>query len=183
MKMFFRERQQITIFVIAAAIIGGFVLIRYLPLQKRIRAAKGTGAARMVVISKGEAEGKQLPVLKEQKLSLQQAVANFDLNIPAQRALGGFLQRIADLVNEHNLGGQVVTPGEEIRAGELNCIPLDIQCKGRLAKIFEFYKQLQSLDRLVRVEQVKLENDGDFSGEVTMRTKAVIYYRAEVHKS
>jgi hypothetical protein len=51
-----------------------------------------------------------------------------------------------------------------------------------LAKIFEFYKQLQSLDRLVRVEQVKLENDGDFSGEVTMQTKTVIYYRAEAVK-
>ncbi len=181
--MFFRERQQITIFIIAAAIISGFVAFRYLPLQKRTKAVKAAGAARRLTITKGEAEGKQLPVLKEQKLLLQQEVANFEINIPTQRALGGFLQRIADLMNEHNLGGQVVTPGEEIRAGELNCIPLDIQCKGRLAKIFEFYKQLQSLDRLVRIEQVKLENDSDFSGEVTMHTKAVVYYRAEVHKS
>ena len=180
--MFFRERQQITIFVTAAAIIGGFVLFRYLPLQKRIKAVKGAGAARMLVITKGEAEGNQLSVLKGQKLLLQQAVANFETNIPTQRALGEFLQKIADLMNEHNLGGQVVTPREEIRAGELNCIPLDIQCKGRLAKVFEFYKQLQSLDRLVRIEQVKLENDADFGGEVTIRTKAVVYYRAEAAK-
>ena len=180
--MFFRERQQITIFVIAAAIIGGFVLFRYLPLQKRIKAVKGAGAAQMLAITKGQAESKQLSVLKEQKLLLQQVVGNYDINIPTQRALGGFLQRIADLMNEHNLGGQVVTPREEIRAGELNCIPLDIQCKGRLAKIFGFYKRLQSLDRLVRIEQVKLENDADFGGEVTMRTKAVVYYRAEAAK-
>jgi Tfp pilus assembly protein PilO len=180
--MFFRERQQITIFVIAAAIIGGFVMFRYLPLQKRTKTVKDAGAAQRLVITKGQAEGSQLFMLKEQMLLLQQKVANFETNIPAQRALGGFLQRMADLMNENNLGGQVVTPREEIRAGELNCIPLDIQCKGRLAKIFEFYKQLQSLDRLVRIEQVKLDNDSDFSGEVTMRTKAVIYYRAESTK-
>jgi Tfp pilus assembly protein PilO len=180
--MFFRERQQITIFVTAAAIIGGFVLFRYLPLQKRMNAVKDAKAAQMFAITKGEAEGKQLPVLKEQKLLLQQVTRNYDTSIPSQRALGEFLQKIADLMNEHDLRGQVVTPGEEIRAGELNCIPLDIQCKGRLAKTFEFYKRLQSLNRLVRIEQVKLENDSDFSGEVTMRTKAVVYYRAEAAK-
>jgi Tfp pilus assembly protein PilO len=180
--MFFRERQQIAIFVIAAAIVSGFVLFRYLPLQKRMKAVKDTRAAQTLVIMKGQAEGKQVSVLKEQKLLLQQSVGDYHTNIPSQRDLGGFLQRIADLVNEHNLKEQVVTPGEEMRAGELNCIPVDVQCKGRLAKIFEFYKRLQSLDRLVRIEQVKLENDNDFSGEVTMQTKAVIYYRAEVAK-
>jgi hypothetical protein len=29
---------------------------------------------------------------------------------------------------------------------------------------------------------VKLENDVDFGGEVTIRTKAVVYYRAEAAK-
>jgi hypothetical protein len=51
-----------------------------------------------------------------------------------------------------------------------------MQCKGRLTQIFEFYKQLQKLDRLVRIEQVKLVNDSSFEGEVSMETKLVIYY-------
>ena len=51
-------------------------------------------------------------------------------------------------------------------------------CKGSLKQIFEFYKALQGLDRLVRIEQVKLVNDNDFSGRVSMHTEAVIYYRA-----
>jgi Tfp pilus assembly protein PilO len=54
-----------------------------------------------------------------------------------------------------------------------------MQGKGRLKQIFEFFGRLQSLDRLVRIEQVKLVNDRDFSGEVSMQTKAVIYYRTE----
>jgi len=182
MEMFFRERQQITIFVIAAAIVGGFVLFRYQPLQRRIKAVKDARVAQTLVITKSQAESNQLPSLKQQLLKLQQAVGNYDANVPLQRALGGFLQKIADLMNEHNLGEQVVTPGEEIKSGELNCIPLAIQGKGKLAKIFEFYKRLQSLDRLVRIEQVKLENDSDFNGEVKMQTRAVVYYRTEAAK-
>jgi Tfp pilus assembly protein PilO len=182
MEMFFRERQQITIFVIAAAIVGGFVLFRYQPLQRRIKAVKDARVAQTLVITKSQAESNQLPALKQQLLKLQQAVGNYNANVPLQRALGGFLQRIADLMNEHNLREQVVAPGQEIKIGELSCIPVDMQCKGKLTRIFEFYRRLQSLDRLVRIEQVKLENDSDFSGEASMQTKAVIYYRAETVK-
>lgn len=180
--MFFRERQQITIFIITAAVVSGFVLCRYLPLQKRMKAVRDARSAQALRITKGQAESNQLPALKQQKLVLQQAVGNYDACVPLQRALGEFLQRIAGLMNEHNLGEQDVTPGEEIKSGELTCIPLAIQCKGKLAKIFEFHKRLQSLDRLVRIEQVKLENDSDFNGEVKMQTRAVVYYRTEAPK-
>ena len=90
------------------------------------------------------------------------------------------MQRIANLMNEHNLQGQLIQPGKEIKAGELNCIPVNMQCKGRLSQIFEFYRRVQGLDRLVRIEHVKLVNDGDFGGEVNMQINAVIYYGAEV---
>jgi len=33
---------------------------------------------------------------------------------------------------------------------------------------------------LIRIERVELVNDNNFSGEVSMQTKAVIYYRDKV---
>jgi Tfp pilus assembly protein PilO len=176
----FRERQQIAICVAAAVMICGFVLFRYLPLQREAKFLKQAYVAQMFAVSKASAESRQIPVIREQLLGLQTAVGNYERQIPAQRELGEFLQRIASLMNEHNLKGQMVQPGKEIKAGELNCIPVSMQCKGRLSQIFEFYRRVQGLDRLVRIERVKLVNDGDFSGEVLMQTNAVIYYRAEV---
>jgi Tfp pilus assembly protein PilO len=51
-----------------------------------------------------------------------------------------------------------------------------------LADLFEFFKRLQALDRLIRIEQVKLTNDPDFSGQVTMETRVVIYYAAQAEQ-
>jgi Tfp pilus assembly protein PilO len=180
--MLFRERRQIAICVAAAAMVCGFVLFRYLPLQRRMKSLRQAHAAQMLAISKASAESQQIPTTREQLLQLQTAVGNYERQIPAQRELGEFLQRIANLMNEHNLRGQLIQPGKEIKAGELNCIPVNMQCKGRLLQIFEFYRRVQGLDRLVRIEHVKLVNDGGFSGEVTMQTEAVIYYRAEVRQ-
>ncbi len=180
--MLFRERQQIAICIVAGVMVAGFVLFRYLPLQKRIKAVRQKRAAQTLAITKAWRQRGQLPVLKEQLLKLQKAVGNHEANIPAQMALGMFLHRIADLMNEHHLKEQVVAPGKEIEVNELNCIPVNMQCKGRLKQIFEFYRRMQGLDRLVRIEQVKLVNDNDFSGEVSMQTKAFIYYRGQARQ-
>jgi type IV pilus assembly protein PilO len=179
-KMLFQERKQIVICVLAGAVIGGFLLFRYIPLRKRVKAVEQAKAAQALVIAKALAESKQLPLLEEQSLKLMAKVADYQANVPVQRDIGVFLRKIADLMNEHNLKEQVLAPGNEIQADELRCIPIDMQCKGKLAQISEFYKQLQRLDRLVRIERVELVNDNSFNGEVTMKTKAVIYYRAEV---
>ena len=74
----------------------------------------------------------------------------------------------------------MIEPHKEIKAENLNCIPVKMQCKGKLYQIFEFFRELQGLDRLVRIEQVKLSNDNDFNGRIDMEARAIIYYRAKV---
>ena len=180
--MLFRERKQIAICVAAGAMIAAVVLFRYLPLRQRMKAVEQTKTAQILAISKASMERAQLPVLKEQLLELQRMVGNYKANIPAQRNLGVFLQQIAELMSKHNLREQAIVPGKEIAMEELSCITVDMQCKGKLAQVFEFYKRMQKLDRLVRIEQVKLVNDSDFSGEVSMQTNVFIYYRPEARQ-
>jgi Tfp pilus assembly protein PilO len=178
--MLFRERQQLTICVIAGVIVGGFVLFRYLPLRSKMKAIRQIKSSQALTIAKGAADNKQLLLINEQLLKLQGELEHYEAKIPEQSDIGGFLHEIADLMNKHNLSEQMIEPHKEIRAEKLNCIPVKMQCKGRLAQIFEFCQQLQALDRLVRIEQVKLSNDSDYNGQVDLESMAIIYYRAKV---
>ncbi|MHC4069117.1 MAG: type 4a pilus biogenesis protein PilO, partial [Planctomycetota bacterium] len=90
-----------------------------------------------------------------------------------------FLHRITDLMDSHELKDQLVQPGKEVTSGRLNGIPISMQCKGDLKQMFKLFKSLAESERLIRIEQVKLSNAKDFSGDVTMQTKGVIYYRSE----
>jgi len=156
------------------------VLFRYWPLSRKKEAVEQDIFAQRLTIAKGAADGKQLPMLKQQLQKVQSELEDYEANIPDQRALGVFLRRIAALMNEYNLREQDIEPHEEVRGDEFCCIPLSMRCKGKLSQVFEFYKQLQELDRLIRIERIKLTNDKDFSGEISMETEAVIYYRAQV---
>jgi Tfp pilus assembly protein PilO len=111
---------------------------------------------------------------------LRWKLENYEVNIPENSDIGGFLHTIADLMNEHSLEEQVIEPQKKIEAENLRCIPVKMQCRGRLAQVFEFYRQLQELQRLVRIEQVRLSNDKDFTGLVSMEAVAVIYYKSNV---
>lgn len=176
------SRQQITIFAIGAGLVCVFVVFWYLPLRRETNAIKQAKTERAMAITKGTTNARRLPLVEEQLRTLQRQFGGCEASIPEQRSLGEFLQRIADLMKEHNLKNEVVTPGDEIEADKFNCIPVSMQCKGELAQISKFYSRLQNLNRLVRIEQVKLTNDENYSGHVTMETEAVIYYRAKVEK-
>lgn len=180
--MMFRERKQIMILVAAGVMVGGFVLLRYLPLRKEKKAAMQAKAAQAFVLNKASLESTQLSTIKEQLVDIQKTAAKFEANVPVGRNLGGFLHEIANLMNELELSEQQVQPGEETKTDNLNCIPVSIKCKGRLGQIFEFYKRVQTMDRLIRIEQITLKNDNNFSGEVNMQTKGVIYYRTRAEQ-
>jgi len=171
------EKKQVAIYITAGAIVTAFVLFRYLPLRKAVKAVERTKSEQKLDISKASVEKEQLPIFQEQLMNLQRAVGDYEAIIPAQRDLGVFLQQLADLMSKLYLREQAVVPGREVEIKKLICIPVSVQCKGKLAQVFEFYKLLQGLDRLVRVEQIRLVNDNDFSGDVGMQTELVIYYR------
>lgn len=170
-----RERQQTIICLITVIMIGGFITLRYLPLERRIKDVEQKLAAKNAAIVKLSCADKQLPKLEQQLAELQKSVGNYELKIPESKNLGNFLQRIADLMNRHNLTEQLVKPGREVEADQMNYVPVSMQCKGSLAQIFEFCKSLQAFNRLIRIVEVKLENGTNFNGEVRMQTKAVIY--------
>jgi Tfp pilus assembly protein PilO len=145
-----------------------------------MKAVEQTKSTQRLAISRASVEKVQMPTFKERLLNLQRTVADYEANIPAQMDLGVFLQQMADLMSKLHLREQVVVPGKQIEIKKLNCIPVSVQCKGKLAQIFEFYKSMQGLDRLIRIEQIRLVNDSDFSGDVSMQTELVIYYRPQI---
>jgi len=175
-----RERKQIVIIITTVLLAGGFVLFSYMPIQKKIQYVKQLKNEQILTIARGRADGSQMSLVEEQLLSLQTELENYQTSIPAQRELGSFVQQIADLMKQSNLKEQQITPGQEIQKDELSCIPVRIQCKGRLSEVFNFSRQLQSLGRHIRIETAKFENDEQYNGIVNLDTEIVIYYRTNI---
>lgn len=173
---FLKEKRQIAIFVMVVLMAAAFFLFKYLPSRKRLSNVKQAFAEQKLAIMKSQIEEQQLPKVRILLDDLQNQVEKFDSQIPGNRDLGIFLQQMAKLMNDHGLKEQHIQPAAEIETTTLNCIPIDMQCKGTLQQLFAFYKAFQNADRLVRIERVSFDNDINYSGKLQMKAKAIIYY-------
>jgi len=171
------ERQQLGIFAALIVMIAVFAMLQYWPMNSRAHAIEQVKAVQLSVGMKMDEQAKKLPTLKNLYAQMQAQVGNYDAKIPTDRKLGAFLQEIADVMNKHNLREQVVQPESEMQADTLMCIPVRIQCKGTTDQLFEFFKSLQKVERLVRIERVQLKNNLEMDGLVAMDARVNIYYR------
>ncbi len=174
----FEKKQQMSICIIGALLVADFVLFGYMPSYTRLKELRAAASRQNRVIAQASVQKRRLSVLKEAMAELEVQVENYDSSVPARREIGQFLHGVASMMNGQNLKEQRIEPGEKITTERLNCIPVDIRCTGSLTQVFEFCRKLQALDRLVRIQQVKLVNDRNFTGEVSMQTKVIIYYKS-----
>ena len=180
------RKRQMWVYVIAALFVCDFVACGYLPSRQRLASLTRTWTQQRKTIAMAAAQSAELPGLERRLREMKKAVESFDLRVPADRALalGTFLQQIAGIMTDCRLVEQVVLPGKEVKTDDLNCVPIHVACKGTLTDIFRFFTRLQSLDRLVRVQKVTLDNDTDLTGQVSMRVEAVIFEQsAKLHRA
>jgi Tfp pilus assembly protein PilO len=177
------RKQQMWVYIIAALFVCDFVACGYLPSRQRLTALDRVWTQERQTIAMAAAQSAELPGLTRRLRDMKSAVEGFDLRVPADRALalGTFLQQIAGIMTDCRLTDQVVLPGKDVKTTDLNCVPIHVACKGTLTDIFRFFTRLQSLDRLVRVEKVAMENDVDLTGQISLQVEAVIFEQAAKH--
>jgi Tfp pilus assembly protein PilO len=176
------RKQQMWLYIVSVLFCADFVFYGYMPSHKRLQFLREAGAQQIRTIRTAAAQGKELPALKTRLEDVTQIVAHYDAYVPQGASLGLFLQEIARIMTTHHLADQVVAPGKETEAGAVRGIPIQLSCRGSLKDIFGFFRDVEAMDRLVRIQKVALQNDVDFLGHVAMETEAVIFYRPQTQQ-
>lgn len=171
------RKQQIWVYVVGILFVLDFLFYGYLPSHRQLellQRAKGQHTQRIEAAASQEA---MLPTLEERLAEAKATVKRYEGSIPSESALGLFMRQIGQIMAAHDLANQEVIPSQATEAGELQCIPVHMKCTGTLGGLFGFFQDLQGLGRLVRIEKTSFRNDAQLTGQITMQTEAVIFYR------
>jgi|GEM_PF-364511 len=179
------RRQQIWVCIIAGLFVCDFILCGYLPSQQRLASLRETRTRQRRTIDMAAAQNVELAGLQCRLRTTEKLIEHFDACVPADEALGAFLQQITTIMEEHHLADPVILPlpGQKTQAGDLGCIPVQMTCRGTLADSFDFFNRLRTLDRLVRLEKVVMENDARFTGQLAVRIHGIIFYQSRPVKT
>lgn len=173
------DRQQLIIMGLSAAILCGFAIFQYIPVIRQKHAIRDGMAQQDQLSEMIRLQSALLPELKQQEKQLREALVPFNQKVPQDRQFAQLWQQIADVMNECKLSDQLVQPGEELKSDQLCSIPLTLECRGSLKQLFAFFQAMENMDRLIRFEEVKFENDSDFNAVVKLNAKASVYYQSD----
>lgn len=172
------DKQQIIIIGVGIVLIGGFTMLRYVPIVRHKLEIMKMIDAQESAREQIRANSMLVPDLKYQKKSLAEELAPFSTKIPEGRNFAQLWQQIADAMNESRLSDQLIRPGQELKSEQICSIPMTIECSGSLDQIYSFFNSLEQFDRLVRIEEMTLENDNEYSGALKLFAKANVYYQS-----
>jgi type IV pilus assembly protein PilO len=172
------DKQQLIIVGLTVVILCGFGMFQYIPVIREKHAIQDGMAQQDQISEMICLQSALLPELKQQEKQLQEELIPFAKKVPQDRQFAQLWQKIADVMNECKLTDQLVQPSEELKSDPLCSIPLTLECRGSLKQLFAFFQAMENMDRLVRFEEVKFENDSDFNAVVKLNAKASVYYQS-----
>jgi Tfp pilus assembly protein PilO len=170
------DNQQIIIIVVAIISIGGFGVLRYLPLASKTKSIKAARAEFHSGDDDVKTQARQLPILIARMERTKKQIGNYDRKIPFGRRFATLYDEIADVMKKHNLSEQLIQPGSEVVGTEIASIPISINCSGRLEEVFEFFRSIESFERVIRIENLEMKSELD-QDIVDVKAAAVVYYR------
>ncbi|MEN6309053.1 MAG: type 4a pilus biogenesis protein PilO [Anaerohalosphaeraceae bacterium] len=173
------EKKQFWILVMGGLACAGVAVFGYIPIAWQKHVIKQTLRRQAVTMEQVQQCSTHIQTLAQKVSQAEPLARQFDQSVPENRQFAALWQQIAELMTRHNLRDQQVKPGNETRTGVIRSVDLEIQCNGSLRDIFEFVHSLEKLDRLVRIEQMDLTNDKDYSGQLTLSARAQVFYRTQ----
>lgn len=152
---------------------------QYYPVYLQRKALKQILQKHSAKLDEIQAYSERLPILHQQVRELEPRAAEFARRFPEQREFSRLWRQIAEMMNRHHLSDQLVRPGTVFCNDSICYIPLEIQCRGTFEELFQFFRSLEQYDRLIRFEEVHLSNDETFTGQLTLKAQACVFYQSE----
>ena len=141
---------------ILAAMVAGAVLFVYRgqggkldDLKARITAGKASLKMQGQTVA-------IVPELVKQVGAMRARYKNFDQRLPVRQELGGFLKELSGYLGDEKFSDQLIEPGSPTREELFHTLPIIMQFKGSYLTSVEFFKRIDEMKRLTRIQKLKI---------------------------
>lgn len=167
----------------------GFGLLR--PGSRELQACHGRLAAQAQELQAAQQQVGNVSDLYASILTLDEAMHDFRVRLPADRNFGEYLSDVAESLKASRITNYVVqpTPARRVTAEKLPpelsqadgtiILPVSVAFHGGFAQLFDFLDKMETLPRLSHVEHLKIVSDEKRPGDVSVEMVLHTYHRAD----
>jgi Tfp pilus assembly protein PilO len=162
---------------LVGVLVGGTVALVFLPQGRQLDELRTQIAARKTALESDAQKVAIVPEMLRQVQEMKQRYRDFDRKLPKRKELGGFLREISGNLSEERLASQLIEPGNPSREELFNTLPIGMKFHGSYLSLASFLKRLDEMQRLSRVEKLKIScNAKDDSAALDIEVLLDIYF-------
>jgi Tfp pilus assembly protein PilO len=167
----FRSEQTLTV-ALVLGVVGLFVFTVHLPQKRHLKQLAREYRQQEADLLKAKEEYAQLAELNKKVTLLRNVVHRLYKRMPAKGEFGSSLEKIVAGLNASKLVTEEISPQSPVSEEKFSELPININFKGSFENICTFLAGLENLDRLVRIENLRLE--GDTSSTPVIKARMVL---------
>jgi Tfp pilus assembly protein PilO len=170
------DRSLLLTAALAAALLGCFLVLFYLPDSRAARAATLKLHERQAELAEKMTRVRQLPELVDRVARLKpEYVADLD-RLPSDPRVADFLRQVADTLVAETIAKREVVPQAERAGPGFTELPVEIKFEATFAAVFRVLARLEALPRVSRIENLKLTAVPDGKGLMHAELKIVVFH-------
>jgi len=147
----------------------------YLPQARRMDDLRRRIASEKAMLHSNEQRAGILPDVARRVQEMKTLYQELDRRIPERTELGGFLREISGHLNNEKLSSQLIEPGNPSREELFLTLPIIMRFQGSYLSLAEFLKQIHALQRLARVQKLKI-SESPGADTLDMELQLNIYF-------
>lgn len=153
-----------------------FYVMGYRPASQRLAALHQDIEIKQRELRDNQSRTQIRPVVEDKVRELHKKLQRFDKKLPRQQEFGQFYNDITFLGRQSALSKCFVEPAAVPRRNDRFVeLPIDLRFEGDFLNVFAFLRQIDEMQRLTRVQSLKVTSKGD-SGQVEVQLSMNIYY-------
>lgn len=155
-------------------ILAGFAGGVFYPQYRKVRQLRHQIVQAEQKLQHDRALAETVPDLAREVEQLRRQHSNFDRRLPQQKELGEFLREISTTIAAERLTNQVIEPGSPTTGPLYNNLPIIMEFDGSFRGLANFLTQIDQMERLTRIERIRIEPSDD--GQLQVEMQLNIYF-------
>ncbi|HAU37240.1 MAG TPA: hypothetical protein DCX07_05935 [Phycisphaerales bacterium] len=157
-------------------VMGAAAAFVYVPQSRKLNELRGEVVSQEEAIKMDLQRAAVVPEIRNQVQEMRSRYINWQRRLPKQKELGQFLREISTQISDQSLSNQVIEPGNPAREELYHTLPIIMKFGGPYPAMAQFLKGLENMERLTRVQRIRIKNDPKKDGEVDVELRLNIYF-------
>lgn len=174
------RKDQVIAAIVCAAVLGAYAMLIARPQSRAVASVREQAQRLTADIELRQAVARGTAVLERDMQAVRERLAGVGEQLPSSMRLGELIGQLSAASEAWNLRGTDLIPARSYEVDRILVLPIEVTFQCDFPSLFGFLKEVESLPRIVRVSNLRMQREGDEPAAIACELTLQVF--SEIHE-